>query len=47
MTNALGYDGSTGALLLASTTGGVGDIVTNPSLVAPRTYGVEFQYRFK
>jgi hypothetical protein len=49
----LGYDGQTGTLLRAGTaatsinpeTAEV--IVRDPSLIAPRTYGIELQYRFQ
>ena len=47
-----GYDNQTGALLQTGTFGPGGvalrpQVITeNPSLIAPRTYGMEFQYRF-
>jgi iron complex outermembrane receptor protein len=43
----VGYDGAGGSLLLAPTQPLTpGPITFNPSLIAPRTYGIEFQYRF-
>jgi len=48
-----GYDNQTGALLQTATFGPGAVplrpqvITANPSLIAPRTYGVEFQYRFQ
>ncbi|HEY2359362.1 MAG TPA: TonB-dependent receptor [Phenylobacterium sp.] len=42
-----GYDGAGGSLLLQPTAPmTTGPITFNPSLIAPRTYGIEFQYRF-
>ncbi len=45
--NTLGSDGSAGTLLLAEQAGVAPDIVTGRALVAPREYGIQFQYRFK
>jgi iron complex outermembrane recepter protein len=39
--NTLGYDAASGTLLAP------GDILEGPSLTAPRTFGMQFQYRFK
>jgi iron complex outermembrane receptor protein len=50
--DSTGYDNQTGTLLQTALfdAGGVQTrpqaIVSNPSLIAPRTYGIEFQYRF-
>jgi outer membrane receptor protein involved in Fe transport len=42
-----GYDGAAGTLLLAPTQPlQPGPITFDPSLIAPRTYGIELQYRF-
>ena len=43
--NALGYDGAVG-LLLAQTASSE-DIISSYDLTPPRTYGVEFEYRFR
>jgi iron complex outermembrane receptor protein len=47
--NTRGFDGATGTLLATAANPGITSeqIVSNPSLTAPTTYGVEFQYRFK
>jgi iron complex outermembrane receptor protein len=45
--NTLGYDGTTGSQLLPIVAGGPEAVVRNPSLTAPRTFGIEFQYRFQ
>jgi iron complex outermembrane receptor protein len=47
--NTVGYDGQTGLLLESAGASSTGQemIVRNPSLTAPTTYGIEFQYRFK
>jgi iron complex outermembrane receptor protein len=44
-----GFDGTTGTLLQAANaaTGAQQDILTNESLTAPRTFGLEFQFRFR
>jgi iron complex outermembrane receptor protein len=42
--NTIGSDGSAGTLLLG---GATPDIVTGRALIAPREYGIQFQYRFK
>jgi iron complex outermembrane receptor protein len=41
--NTIGYDGAAGGLELPGTT----DITTGFALIAPREYGIQFQYRFK
>ncbi|MFI4975874.1 MAG: TonB-dependent receptor [Caulobacterales bacterium] len=46
--NTVGYDGTTGSQLnLITSTATPEHIVLNTSLTAPRTFGVELQYRFK
>jgi iron complex outermembrane receptor protein len=51
--DSLGYDGQSGTLLLAGTpsstiaAAGNETIVRNPSFIAPRTFGIEFQYKFR
>lgn len=42
--NTVGYDGALGTLLLQ---GPPEDIISSYDLTPPRTYGVEFEYRFK
>src|SRR5579859_2152658 len=50
--NSLGYDGQSGTLALAGTpassiaAAGPETILRNSSLIAPRTFGIEFQYKF-
>lgn len=45
--NTTGYDGQTGSLLLTPTVSPPqGQIVINQSLIAPRIYGLQLQYRF-
>ncbi len=44
--NTNGYDEAAG-LLLSTSASGSEDIVTGYGLTAPRTYGVEFEYRFR
>ena len=42
-----GYDNATGTLLLSpGVAPPAGQIAINQSLIAPRTYGIEFQYKF-
>ena len=43
--DSTGYDGALGTLL--AQTPGTEDIVSGYSLTAPRTFGIQFQYRFK
>jgi iron complex outermembrane receptor protein len=43
----VGYDNTTGTLLVAPTATTAGQVVINNSLTAPRTYGVELRYRFQ
>ena len=47
--NSIGYDGSAGALLGTTGTGATAkeDILTSPFLTAPRTFGIQLQYRWK
>jgi iron complex outermembrane receptor protein len=47
VSNALGYDGSAGTLLLGETVGLKPNILTTQALIAPREYGIQFQFRFK
>ena len=47
VSNALGYDGSAGTLLLGEQTGMTPSILTTQALIAPREYGIQFQFRFK
>jgi iron complex outermembrane receptor protein len=44
--NSTGYDGAAGALLATSATGKE-DILTSPFLTAPRTFGIQVQYRWQ
>jgi iron complex outermembrane receptor protein len=48
-TDALGFDGATGTLLQAGNVAGTVPerILSLHSLTAPRTFGVEFQFRFR
>ncbi|HEX2817023.1 MAG TPA: TonB-dependent receptor, partial [Phenylobacterium sp.] len=42
-----GYDNATGSLLLTPANAPpIGQIAINQSLIAPRTYGIQFQYKF-
>jgi iron complex outermembrane receptor protein len=45
--NTIGYDSAAGLLLLPAQAGTPEDIVTGYGLTAPRTYGIEFEARFK
>jgi iron complex outermembrane receptor protein len=45
--NTIGYDGAAGLLLLPAQAGTPEDIATGYGLTAPRTYGIEFEARFK
>jgi hypothetical protein len=49
--NTIGYDGATGGLMAenpaAATVAGKEDILSFPFLNAPRTFGIQFQYRWK
>ena len=46
--NSTGYDNATGSLLLSPAVAGnqTGQVAINQSLIAPRTYGLQFQYKF-
>jgi iron complex outermembrane receptor protein len=45
--DAIGYDGATGTLLLPAQVGTPEDIATGYGLTAPRTFGIELEYRFQ
>jgi iron complex outermembrane receptor protein len=45
--NSLGYDGAGGVQEGTPAVGGTGDILSTPTLVAPREFGLQFQYRWK
>jgi iron complex outermembrane recepter protein len=47
VSNALGFDGSAGTLLLGEAVGVRPNILTSQALIAPREYGIQFQFRFK
>ena len=44
--NTIGYDSAAGLLLSTSATGAE-DIVSGYGLTAPRTFGAEFEFRFR
>ena len=43
--NTVGFDGAAGVLL--ATSGSAEDILSDPALTAPRTFGLQLQYRWK
>jgi len=45
--NSTGYDGAAGGLLGINNANGKEDILTSPFLTAPRTFGIQVQYRWQ
>jgi hypothetical protein len=45
--NTTGYDGAAGILLASSKAAQTEDIIDTPALTAPRTFGIQLQYRWQ